>query len=435
MAIHPEDSKIQVLEPKPLPRPVLSTEDSYMKYLGALGQETTVFCGCEIRHPPDFSIDLKQERYAEGLSEIPMSRDRRDQSQEPVTEPERRALQAALGALSWRATQSAPWLCASVSYLQGVSRRRVWMIWVNKLIRLQRSFNQTPVRFTAGIEKPVLLTYHDASYACRRDGSSQGGLLAMLVDQKVLQGKSSSCSPIAWQNHKLPRVCRSSTAAEIQTGSHSMDSHEFTKQILVERFNSEAVLLKEAEGALQRVPSTVVTDAANLYDSVTRVETSGLQLEEKRLALEVLSIRERAAATGTEFRWVDAYQQLADGLSKPFQYHAFLMAPQKGFISLLFDDSFMSAKRKRAWHRKQYERQSRSEAWFCQATPKREFDGCKFRVVCVAFQSTMLCDTAATGRKPCEAFGAEKENSCAIAPQGSVALALGLISLHCSVKH
>ena len=327
-----------------------------------LQQEATVFCGCEIKQAGDFSIDLNQERYAEGLSEIPMSRERRDRSQDPVTEPERKALRAALGALSWRATQSAPWLCASVSYLQGCFKeaRVDDLCQTNKLIRLQRSYSQTPVRFTANIDRPVLLTYHDASYACRRDGSSQGGLLTMIVDQKIMQGKSSAYSPIAWQSRKLPRVCRSSTAAEIQTGSHSMDAHEFTKQMLVEWYNPETIPLKETEKALRQVPSIVVTDSKNLYDSVTRVETSGLQLEEKRLALEVLSIRERVAAIGTQFRWVDADQQLADGLSKPFQYNALLMVFQKGFVSLMFDDSFVSAKKKRAWHRKQYEKGQRS---------------------------------------------------------------------------
>ena len=67
----------------------------------------------------DFSIELNQERYAEGISEITLSREGKNQIQDPVTETERKQFRTALGALSWRATQSAPRLCASVSYLQG----------------------------------------------------------------------------------------------------------------------------------------------------------------------------------------------------------------------------------------------------------------------------------------------------------------------------
>ena len=105
--------------------------------------------------------------------------------------------------------------------------------------------------------------------------------------------------------------------------------------------------------ALSRMPSVVVTDSKNVYDSVVRIETSGLQLEEKRLALEVLSIRERVLAAGVSCRWVDSDQQLADGLSKPFVMDSLLTSLQKGKLCLEFDQ-FVSAKRKRAWRREQH---------------------------------------------------------------------------------
>ncbi|CAE7745408.1 unnamed protein product, partial [Symbiodinium sp. CCMP2456] len=123
-------------------------------------------CGAG-QHFEDFSIDLNQERYAEGLVEIPLSRERRDQSQEPVNEQG----------------------CFKEATIDDINQ-------VNKLIRLQRVHSQTTIHFSSQIQRPVLLTYHDASYACR-----------------------------------------SSTAAEIQTGSHAIDAHEFTKQMLVEWYN------------------------------------------------------------------------------------------------------------------------------------------------------------------------------------------------------
>ena len=105
-------------------------------------------------------------------------------------------LRAALGALSWRATQSAPWLCARVSFLQGCFKSATIedIIQTNKLIRMQRAHS---------IQRPMLLTYHDASYACRRDGSSQGGMLTMFVDADVLHGKASTFSPVAWQSRRV----------------------------------------------------------------------------------------------------------------------------------------------------------------------------------------------------------------------------------------
>ena len=322
---------------------------------------------CEIRQLVDYSVELNQERYAEGLMEIPLSRTRKDQAQEDVDETERKQLRAALGALSWRATQSAPWLSASISYLQGCFKEAKVddLIQTNKLIRLQKSYSQSVIKFSSQIAKPMLLTYHDASYACRRDGSSQGGLITTLVDEGLLRGLPSVYSPICWQSKKLPRVCRSSTAAEVQTGSHAMDAHEFTKQMMIEWFNQEPICPKDMDQALGQVASIVVTDSKNLYDSVVRVETSGLQLEEKRLALEVLSIRERVNLTGVHFRWVDSDQQLADGVSKPFSYQDLVVAFQKDKLCIEFDDNFVSAKKKRA-------QRSKNQGSKIQKTPSAE---------------------------------------------------------------
>ena len=318
-------------------------------------REATTFCGCELRQLEDDSIELNQECYSEGIMEIPVTKDRKEAPEEPATEDEKKNLRAALGALSWKATQSSPWLAASISYLQGCFKTAKVgdLMQTNKLIRMQRSLSQQVLVFPSNLKEPILLTYHDASYACRRDGSSQGGLFTMLVSRQVLEGQPCKYSPIAWQSRKLPRVCKSSTAAEIQTGSHSMDAHEFSKQTMLEWYNQQSIPARDMDNVLSQVTSVVVTDSKNLYDSVNRIETSGLQLEERRLALEVLSIRERSKAIGAQLRWVDSDQQLADNLSKPFTFTSLMNALQRGMICLQFDTQFMSSKKKRAWKRGQ----------------------------------------------------------------------------------
>ena len=182
----------------------------------------------------------------------------------------------------------------------------------------------------------------------------------MLVDHSVLQGKKGSFSPIGWQSRKLPRVCRSSTAAEIQTGSHATDSHEFAKQTLMEWFNENPLEASRMDEALSQVSSVIVTDSKNLYNSANRIETSGLQLEERRLALEVLSIRERIKAAGMQLKWADSDQQLADNLSKPFSYNSLLAAMERGSLCIQFDGQFTSAKKKRAWYKSQQTENSKT---------------------------------------------------------------------------
>ena len=207
----------------------------------SLMEESATFCGCELKQHSDYSIELNQERYAEGMNEIPVSRERRDQGAEPASEPEKKLLRAGLGALSWRATQSAPWLSASVSYLQGCYKEATVddILQANKLIRTQRMYSQTTAKFSAEINKPVLVTFHDASWACRRDGSSQGGILTLIVDHQVLEGKAGNFSPVGWASRKLPRVCQSSTSAEVQMGSQGIDAHELAKQMLIEWYNPQ----------------------------------------------------------------------------------------------------------------------------------------------------------------------------------------------------
>ena len=81
--------------------------------------ETIMFCGREMRQGAHGTIYVNQERYALGVTEIPISNQRRQEKDASLTPEERSQFRAVPGALSWRGTQTAPWLCASVSCLQG----------------------------------------------------------------------------------------------------------------------------------------------------------------------------------------------------------------------------------------------------------------------------------------------------------------------------
>ena len=349
-----------------------------------LQKETVTFCGCELRQLRDGSIELNQERYAESIHEIPISRERRLQVQDALTDEEKKRFRTALGALSWRATQSAPWLCASVSYLQGCFKNAVVddLLQANKIIRTQKQYSHMVVKFSASIHEPVLLTFHDASWACRRDGTSQGGVLTVFADKSILEGKPGVFTPVAWQSRKLPRVCRSSTAAEVQSGSHAVDAHEFSKQMIIEWYNENTIPVKCMDQALSTIPSVMITDSKNLFDSVVRIESSGLQLEEKRLAIEVLSIRERVSAAGVLYKWVDSDQQLGDPLSKPFVYDSMLVILQKGKLCLEFDEGFTSAKRKRAWRNGHVQKSAPVAETSAPAQSERKFHRCEIENQC-----------------------------------------------------
>ena len=147
--------------------------------------------------------------------------------------------------------------------------------------------------------------------------------------------------------------------------------------MIIEWFNEKTIPVKCMDQALSTIPSVMITDSKNLCDSVVRIESSGLQLEEKRLALEILSIRERVSAAGVIYKWVDADQQLGDPLSKPFVYDNMLIALEKGRLCLEFDEGFTSAKRKRAWRKGHVPKPKSCAETSTSAQSEKEFHRCK----------------------------------------------------------
>jgi hypothetical protein len=81
--------------------------------------ESVTFCGCEVKQNLNGSLDVKQERFALGLNEVNMSRERKQQEESAATDEEKKQMKGLLGGLAWRANQTAPWLSATTSILQG----------------------------------------------------------------------------------------------------------------------------------------------------------------------------------------------------------------------------------------------------------------------------------------------------------------------------
>ena len=106
---------------------------------------------------------------------------------------------------------------------------------------------------------------------------------------------------------------------------------------------------------MSTIPAAVICDAKNMYDAVTRIVSSGLQLRRKRLSLEVLSIKERCESTNSVLRWVDSDQQMADDLTKMFSVDRILLMLKHRLCSIVFDSTFTSVKKKTAGEKRSNE--------------------------------------------------------------------------------
>ena len=120
------------------------------------------------------------------------------------------------------------WLCtvcqAPLSLLMGhTPQATVDTIYeVNKLARKATAWARTPLKIQVH-RSPVVVTYTDAGWTTRPDGTSQGGQLVFIANSELLQSRESNMSLISWHPSRLKRVARSSSAAETQAAADGDD--------------------------------------------------------------------------------------------------------------------------------------------------------------------------------------------------------------------
>ena len=203
---------------------VLRFMNSNSLFLLVLGHQLCKNQSLSVEAEERFFIELNQEKYADSISEINFARERKQNKDALLTEAEKKQFRVIFGALAWRSTQTAPWLCASTSYLQACYQTATGenALESNKLFRAQRHYSNTPVSFLPKLTNLCWLSN-------RQDLSSRGGMVTALTSENI-KGQACRFSQVSWQSKRLPRVCRSSTAAEIQMNSTAVDGHEGLKQ-------------------------------------------------------------------------------------------------------------------------------------------------------------------------------------------------------------
>ncbi|CAK9066760.1 unnamed protein product [Durusdinium trenchii] len=243
---------------------------------------------------------------------------------EPLTKDEMSQLRGALGALQWRAQQTAPHLMARLGQLQSsITKANIETIKAtNKLIRENFQHRYLSARINQlGVEDPRsvhFVAWSDAALANRIDLSSTGGFLIAATSEKMLLGERAPLTLVSWRSSRLARKARSSLAAETQAMSEADQELLFVRLAWAE-FCAFEVDLKASEKAISQIPGTVVTDAKALFDILLKsdLNSAAAGLRDKYSALEVLCLLESLAKLGTKARWVHSDQQLADHLTKP----------------------------------------------------------------------------------------------------------------------
>ena len=262
---------------------------------------------------------------------------------------------ALLGAMQWRALQSAPHHSAKISLLQSSLPRgnKEVLQQINKICRemYQQRFLSASVK-QLGAEKDedvAFACFTDAAVGNRPDWSSTGGHIVGMVHRSFLSGKRGFFNPISWRSHKLERVARSSLSAEVQSLAEGEQELMYVRAEWAELlgYSLDPACASECTWP---VPAALVVDAKSVYDCIQKgsAASSASSLKDKYTALELMAVSEHLVRQDTQLLWVSSDVQLADSLTKASAADLMVRFLQNDKIWVIqFDPDFISAKKKR----------------------------------------------------------------------------------------
>ena len=176
------------------------------------------------------------------------------------------------------------------------------------------------------------------------------------MDEEGLKtGEARPLVVVDWASRKLPRVCRSSLAAEAQAACIAVDALEWAK-VFIGALLNPGRRIDDPTMCKEMGESPVITDAKALYDA-SRSASAGLGLSEKRTAIELNILNERMEAICGVWKWVDNTKMIADGLTKLQSRQELADILRKGYHALKFDGEVKAGKKQTQRERQQHQRE------------------------------------------------------------------------------
>ena len=308
------------------------------------------FLGAKVTKLPEGGHRYSHEDYLRKIKPIQIDSTRAADPTLPVTEGERSQLRTVIGALQWAATQTSPHIQTYTSLIAGeISCATVKTLQdANRALRFSKANNDVALEYCpiGKLEDLAITTFSDAAFACRHDNSSQGGYMVALTHKSVLNdGASGRYHVLDWRSFKLPRVARSTLAAESQAAAEATDSHLFASTFLRAMVYPDYTFDQPKAFSWLNAGALIV-DAKALYDVLHRDELQATSGSDKRTYLECLTVKDKLRECGSHVRWVSSERQYADGLTKPSAAQLYADRLRTHQLKLIDDDSYQAARRK-----------------------------------------------------------------------------------------
>ena len=163
------------------------------------------------------------------------------------------------------------------------------------------------------------------------------------------------CHLIDWSSSKIHRKVKSTLAAEAAGSSRAFDRSCFLRSLMCE---IERGRMSDWNDMVKSVPFCLATDCKSLYELC---KNDGKLPEDRRVALDLLDVRDGLEEYGDEYRWIPTEHMLADALTKRMPPDLLLKFLKDSEYCLRYDDSISNAKRAAANDRKR-ERKARIAA-------------------------------------------------------------------------
>ncbi|CAJ1404860.1 unnamed protein product [Effrenium voratum] len=295
---------------------------------GSLEHNRFTYCGKFIEKKSDGNIYISMREYHENLKPVAIPLARRRVPDAALTPAEIKQLRALVGSMQWLVANCRFDMGFMLSALQGEKRVVATLMKANQLAKRFKEHVDFALCF-----KPInldgcgLMVVSDASLGnVNQDGGSDGEPLTKLFSQaayfvllaskELMNGKKGRFAILDARSHRLPRVCRSTFAAELLGVEEAMDVGHYHRGFVAElnglRMDSRAV-----DVSLETVPLTVVTDAKDVYDKNTSDTPSyGSQ---KSLAFTVAWLRNMLRRPQTTLRWTSTENMFVDAGTKDME--------------------------------------------------------------------------------------------------------------------
>jgi hypothetical protein len=204
-----------------------------------------------------------------------------------------------------------------------------------------------------------MASVHDASFMGQPGECSQAAYFMMLCSTDLYEGRAKT-HLLDWGSGKIHRKMRSTLAAEAASAAKAFDRGAYCRVMLYEiekgwrhkweRLNVDDANLRHDWTKMCRlIPFALGTDCKSLYDVCTK---NGSMPEEKRVALDLLDVRESIEEMGDKIRWIPTDHMLVDCMTKTMPPDVMLTYMKTMEYAFKYDDIIKNTKREVAKRRK-----------------------------------------------------------------------------------